>query len=76
MKMPVPRGRDKVLSSAMSWSLPKCLSAHVSLLLKIMLWLPSVPSINGAAHPGPCALPRAGSSLPLSSSPSPPPSSL
>lgn len=42
----VPRGRDKVLSSAMSWSLPKCLSTHVSLLLKIMLWLPSAPSIK------------------------------
>ena len=46
MKMPVPHGCDKVLSSAMSWSLPKCLSAHVSLLLRIMLWLPSAPSIK------------------------------
>ena len=41
MKMPVPCGRDKVLSSAVSWSLPKRISAHVGLLLKILLWLPS-----------------------------------
>ena len=30
----------------MCWSLPKCLSTHVSLLLRIMLWLPSAPSIK------------------------------
>ena len=46
MKMPVPCGRDKVLSSAVSWSLPKCISAHVGLLLKILLWLPSDRSIE------------------------------
>lgn len=44
--MPVPCGRDKVLSSAVSWSLPKCISAHVGLLLKILLWLPSDRSIE------------------------------
>ena len=44
--MPVPCGHDKVLSSAMSWSLQKCISAHVSLLLKSLLWLPSTPSIK------------------------------
>lgn len=46
MKMPVPCGRDKVLSSAVSWSLPKYISAHVGLLLKILLWLPSDRSIE------------------------------
>lgn len=34
------------MSSARSWSLPKCISALVSLLLKILLWLPSAPSIK------------------------------